>query len=456
MRHDRRTLLRLGAGLAGACLPGAAAAAPRAAVPPVSAFGIDAAEFGVRAGSPDDQSAAVQRAIDQTANSGTPLAFAPGIYRVGALRLPSGAHLVAPRGASKLIMSSGRSVLFAENADRITVSGLVIDGLKRPLADQEGLLRFHNARQIKISDCEITGSGRNGIHLDTVAGEVVDNAITEPADIAIFSFDARGLLIARNHVVRAGNNGIQLFCRSLSEDGSLVIDNRIETVTNRSGGDGPFGNGISVFRGANVIVRGNHISHCTFSGVRGNSASNISILGNTIIEAGETAIYSEFNFQGAIIADNIVSGAQTGISSTNFLDHGGRLSVIQGNILRNLARRDSNPYPEMNGIGIAAEADAAVTGNVVERASAAGILVGWGRSLRDVAVTGNVVRDCGFGIGVSVVDGARSALVASNVISGSLRGAVVGLDHHLIVTGDLTREGAAKFPHLTIGANRVS
>jgi uncharacterized secreted repeat protein (TIGR03808 family) len=101
------------------------------------------------------------------------------------------------------------------------------------------------------------------------------------------------------------------------------------------------------------------------------------------------------------------------------------------------------------------EADTTVSGNVVENASAAGLVLGWGPYLRDVAVTGNVVRQSGIGIAVSVVPGARAALIANNVISGSRLGSIVGMDHARPVTGDLTPEGAARFPHLTLHGNRA-
>ena len=81
------------------------------------------------------------------------------------------------------------------------------------------------------------------------------------------------------------------------------------------------------------------------------------------------------------------------------------------------------------GIGIYVEADASVTGNVIENAPAFGIMAGWGKYLRDVAITGNVIRKAFVGIGVSVTSGAGTALVNNNMISETPRGAVVGLDH---------------------------
>jgi uncharacterized secreted repeat protein (TIGR03808 family) len=148
-----------------------------------------------------------------------------------------------------------------------------------------------------------------------------------------------------------------------------------------------------------------------------------------------------------------VDGAQTGVSITNF-NEGGRLATVQGNIFRNLAPRNANPG-EFNGIGIYVEADTAVTGNVVDTAEAAGIAVGWGRYLRDVAVTGNVVRKTPIGVAVSVVPGAGSALISANVLSQVTRGAVVGMDHARPVTGDLTRDGAKGYAHLSVTGNRI-
>jgi uncharacterized secreted repeat protein (TIGR03808 family) len=117
------------------------------------------------------------------------------------------------------------------------------------------------------------------------------------------------------------------------------------------------------------------------------------------------------------------------------------------------------PAPEQAGdgagIGIAVEADAAVTGNVIENAPSYGIIAGWGRYLRDVVITGNVVRNADVGVGISVTPGGGSALVNDNLISGAKNGAVVGFDHHKRITGDLTQQGAAKFAQLAIGSNLV-
>jgi uncharacterized secreted repeat protein (TIGR03808 family) len=82
-------------------------------------------------------------------------------------------------------------------------------------------------------------------------------------------------------------------------------------------------------------------------------------------------------------------------------------------------------------------------------------MLGWGRYLRDVAVTGNVVRRADVGIGVSVAPGAGTALIADNVISETLRGAIVGMERSRAVTADLAKAGAERYANITLAGNRV-
>ena len=308
---------------------------------------------------------------------------------------------------------------------------------------------------MRIADCEIVASGRHGVMLEACEGEVTGSTVTGAEGAGIFSLDARGLKLAGNTVRGAGNNGILVWRSQPGDDGTLVVDNRIEDIAARAGGSGQNGNAINVFRAGNVMVRGNRIKGAAFSAVRGNAASNLQILGNTCTGLGEVALYAEFGFEGAMIANNVVDGAALGVAVTNF-NEGGRLAVVQGNVIRNLvAFRAAGADPnDLAGVGIGVEADTAVSGNVVENAPTAGILLGWGRYMRDVSATGNVVRDCGVGIAVSVAAGAGSALIADNLISGARRGAILGMDGHTAVTGELAGD-AQRFAHLTITGNRV-
>jgi uncharacterized secreted repeat protein (TIGR03808 family) len=454
MNIGRRHIL----GVSAASVAGALAMPSDAAraAPLTSTLGRDAAHYGVWPNSPDDQTRALQRAIDEAARANAPLALPPGIYRTGALRLANGSQLIGVRGATTLTFTSGDSLLTAEGADHIGLANLTLDGGGIPLPERRGLVHCLGGREVRIQDCEITGSGRNGIWLENVAGEISGNTIVKTATTAIVSFDALGLTVARNTILDASDNGIEILRTAIGDDGTIVTGNRIAHIKAGPGGSGQHGNAINAFRAGNVIVSGNRISDCDYSAVRGNSASNIQITGNSVSGVREVALYSEFAFEGAVIANNTVDGAAVGVSVCNF-NEGGRLAVVQGNIIRNLLpKRPIGTAPDDDaGIGIYVEADTSVTGNVIENAPSFGIMAGWGKYLRDVTITGNVIRKTFIGIGVSVVDGAGTALVNTNMISDAPRGAVVGLDHATPTTPDLTANGAAKYAQVAVGANVV-
>lgn len=427
-----------------------------------SLTGRDITRNGVRPNSPDDQTRAIQRAIDEAARAQAPLALPPGFYRVGTLQLRSGTQLFGVRGATTLVFTGGASLLNGEGADHVRLEGLTFDGrdIKRPprrgLIHCLGLPDGSAGRNLAIRDCEIVDSGGAGIWLENISGALSGNTLSRIRSTAIVSFNAQGLVVSQNTILGTSDNGIEILRHSIGDDGTLVIDNRIENIKAGPGGSGQYGNAVNAFRAANVIIRGNRIRNCDYSAVRGNSASNIQISGNSVSDVREVALYSEFAFEGAVISGNTIDGAAVGVSVCNF-NEGGRIAVVQGNIIRNLIpKRPIGTAPDDDaGIGIYIEADSAVTGNVIENAPSFGIISGWGKYMRDVTISGNVIRNAPIGIGVSVVPGAGTTLVSSNTISGTSRGAVVGLDHARPVTVDLATDGAPRHPQVKIGTNAI-
>ncbi len=455
MKLDRR---RLFAALAGA---GAASAAQAGELPTTPGRGLSpraeiyAFTLSLRPNAAEDQTQSFQRAIEQAASDGAVLRLPPGVYRAGGLTLPPRAAIAGVAGATRIVMTGGPSIMSATGADHIGVSGLILDGGNVALPERRGLLHFAQGRALRIFDCEIVNAGGNGIALEAIEGDVSENTITA-ADAAIFSLDARGLRIGGNTIRGAGNGGILVWRSEAGDDGTLVVDNRIEDIRNKAGGSGQYGNAVSLFRAGNVIVRGNRIHNAAFSAVRGNATSNLQIVGNTCTGLGEVALYAEFGFQGAVIANNVVDGAALGVSVTNF-NQDGRLAVVQGNLIRNLVSRrppGTNPS-DLAGVGIGVEADTAVTGNVVENAAHAGIAAGWGAYLRDVAISSNVIRRADYGITVSVAPGAGAAVIADNMIADVRSGAIVGMEWKKPVSADLARDGATRYAQLSIGGNRV-
>lgn len=453
MDLDRRRFFALSAlGLAA----GEAAAAPSPNPPPsLWARGVSASELKIEPDSSEDQSRALQRAIEQTAAARVPLMLPPGVFRAGDLRLPGGARLIGCPGASRMLLSEGASLIAAKDADHVLLSGLILDGGSRPLAGR-GLLHFSGGRGVRIEQCEIMNSAGDAVALEGVEGEVTRNTISAVEGAGIFSLDASGLTIGQNTIRDAGNNGILVWRSKAGDDGTLIIDNRIENVSAKRGGSGQNGNGINVFRAGNVIVRGNRIRNAAFSAVRCNAASQVQVVANNCANIGEVALYAEFDFEGAVINGNTVDGAAIGVAVTNFKE-GGRLATVQGNVLRNITK-ERPPGTDPNdgfGIGIGVEADTAVSGNVIENAGRIGITIGNGPYLRDVTATGNVIRSTPIGIAVTVVKGAGAAVISQNLITGARRGAIVGMEWQNVVTADLAMVAPGAYPHLTITGNQV-
>jgi uncharacterized secreted repeat protein (TIGR03808 family) len=419
---------------------------------------LDATHEGVRPGAPDDQSAALRRALAKAAAEGRPLFLPPGRYAVAEIELPERAQLVGVPGESRLAYSGGNWFLRSRGAQRLRLEGLVLDGRHRPVhTDVPGLLSAEAVGDAVVEDCTILDSAGSGLVLSGCAGRVARCHVGGVRRAGLSLHESRGLSATENVIEDCGDRGIFVWRWDPGEDGTILRGNRISRIRARSGGTGQYGNGIQLSKADGVIVADNRIDDCDFSAVRAFSSGNVRIAGNIATGSGETALYVEFAYVGAIVSGNLVDGAATGISFANFPEYGGRLGVCSGNIVRNLAPylRLPNGIEGPYGVGITVEADIAVTGNVVEEAPHCGLCLGWGPHLRDVSATGNVVRRAGIGIAVTVVDGAGPALIADNLVTESRRGAILGMRWRDVATGDLAERGAEQFPHLTIARNRV-
>ena len=441
MTVNRRSLLAATVGLgASATLAATATAADKKPVhdtarPPAPNI---AAEL--QSNSDRDQSVALQGAIDDAAEKDLPLFLPPGRFRVSDVRLRSGTRLIGSARRTVLEFNGGPAFLTGDKCDGAVLQSLVIDGAFKvqDSARGQGLLVLSRCKDIVIDDVEVRNGTLNGLVLIACGGRVSRNTVSDILDAGVKSIDSIGLQITDNAVSSCGNNGIQIWRTDLGEDGSIVRGNRVTKIRNAAGGTGEYGNGINVFRAGSVIVEGNRISDCSYSAVRGNAASNIQILGNSCERLGEVAIYSEFGFQGAVIANNMIDGAASGISVTNFKE-GGRLAVIQGNLIRNLFRRE-HETEDKRGEGIGVEADAVVMGNTIEGAPAVGIQIGWGTYMRDVSVTANVIRRARVGISVTASAIAGTCLIANNLISETKDGAIRTMSYGVVSGPDLTRE----------------
>ena len=403
-----------------------------------SALALSAKDFGIKPNKPRDQTKKIQKAINAAIKSGGELHLPAGIYIAHGLTIDAGVVLRGVGGLTRLVLSQPADYLLAiNNATKVTLDGITFDGANNRLTsgDTGALVMATNTSDLTIENCYVQNSTENGIALEKCSGRIVHSTIKKCGTGGIYSLDASGsgLEIGHNHVSDIGDNGIMVWQSKKRQDGTIVHHNHIEKIHGKSGGNGQYGNGVGIYRAGNVTVTGNRITDCQFSAVRDNGGDNVIVTDNNCSRLNEVGIFIEFGFQGAIVSGNMVEKAGMGISITNY-NEGGRLAVCANNVVRDMLGAISNP--DTQAIGIAVEADTAVTGNTIENAKRCGIWMGWGKYMRDVTATGNVIRGCDIGVSASVVKGAKGVLIANNLISGAVQ-SIAGMDHDKIITKDL-------------------
>ena len=150
----------------------------RSLAAPISTLGRDATQFGVKPNSADEQTRALQRAIDETARLRVPLALPPGTYRSSMLTLREGSQLIGIRGATRLIFAGGGPSLFnAERAANVALADLT---LLRALVEKTGpSAKLHLVQGADHAFALPKGSARSQKDVyEEIAGAVADFGAT--------------------------------------------------------------------------------------------------------------------------------------------------------------------------------------------------------------------------------------------------------------------------------------
>ncbi len=451
----RFILTALGMGVTAAAMPAGAEVQRLRVAEADLRGGMETGGPGFRTVAEDRRSKAFERLLRDAAAKNEPVHLPAGDYVVSNITLPDRTRIVGVPGSTRILYGGDGHLFAGDGLSRVELINLVIDGGNRWLDDSvEGLVHLRGVTTAIIENCEVLGSAKTALALERSGGRIDRNRLSGAADYGLYAVESRELAVTGNIVSDCGNGGILVHRWEKGPDDTLVSGNRIARIAATRGGTGEYGNGINVFRADGVMVSNNHVSDCALSAIRANAASNVQIAGNTCLMSGETAIYSEFGFEGAIVNGNLIDGAANGILIVNF-DHGGRLATVTGNVVRNL--RLTGPYaPDGAGFGsgIAVEADTVVSGNTIENAPRWGLVLGWGPYMRGLVATGNLVRNAPVGCAVTVVEEAGAALIASNLFQDTPEGAIVGYRWTERATGDLMRSGET-FAHLTVEQNRA-
>lgn len=398
---------------------------------------LDGGKMGLVPNARHDQSAAMQKAINRAASERRPLSLPAGRYRVKELDLPSNLQLIGFMGQSQLWLSpGGKSLMRIRGRKSIKLDGLSLHGGGMETGDNvPALLDVVECHGFIVSDCRIEQAPQSGIHLESCSGRIENNHFWQLGRYAIFSRHGKGLWIENNRIADIGDGGILVHRKDFGPDGSRVLNNRISNIDARRGGSGQYGNGINIYRADDVLISGNHISDCRYSSIRSNGAKQCHIIGNHCLASGEVALFSEFEFDGAIIANNSLEGGAAGISIANF-NRGGRRVSVTGNLIRNMTNATPHDGPRLNNYGLYVEADAVVSANNIEGCPGMGMILGFGPFMRNIVASDNLVRGSHVGLAVSVVPKAGTAVIEGNLFD-DVKTAIAGFRWRDQSTGEL-------------------
>ncbi len=382
----------------------------------------------------------LQDPFNAARTAGKPLFFQPGTYSSGETTIlttngsgrPLRAYAVS--GSVTLQFNSTNAFIRVDGVSDVEFEGLTFDGQNRALTtvfqNLGALISVRgNAKNVRFENCRINNSPGIGIFLDGSSQMTVNECQITTHRVGLWSSDAV-LYAYGNRVNTSADNGIAVWRSTVAGDSSIIKGNIVNGVENASGGTGQFGNGILLFRAIGVQVVDNQIFTTKYSAIRCNGGGGFVISQNYCWNTREVAIFMEapgtgIDMTGAIVSNNVINSCGNGINIANsgqFSDGVSRLVVISGNLISNILN-NSIPDPGYSppttiGIGIKVEQDCTITGNVIEQCARAGIVAGINSATRDLSVTGNVVRGCPIGIGVS--DSATAGTVSNVTVTGNI------------------------------------
>jgi len=390
------------------------------------------------------------------ARRGGAVALPPGVTAIHALELPSGARLVGAREGSTLLLIGPGPLLCAKGASAVALEGVTLDGAGGFIEKDRGLLEFEDVARLEIRGCTVRNSRADGVRLARCGGVFAQNSIEHVEGAGYRSLDAFGVDVDGNHLRACGDNGVLVWTsRAGDYEGSRIRNNLIEDVHNLSGGDGPYGNGVAVFRAGSTRVERNRILRCAYTAVRLNAAHDVLVLGNDCKTFGEKAMYAEFGAKRAVFRDNRIEDAGGGIAVTN-ARQGTDGGVVAGNTI--IALRETHPDAEFGPemfwrTGVLGERNCCVAGNRIVGPAWIGVALGGWRE--NVRVEDNYIEGVDYGIVFATGPGAGEGVIARNRIVGARKAAVSAFAGNEAVGGDLLRaEGKREaFPKLTLSDN---
>lgn len=207
---DRRHFM----GIVGAATALFGTAQAEAAPFPAGGFGKSVLDWGVQPNADRDQSAALQKAIDELSSMGQPVFIPAGRYLVAKLQLPANAAVFGVPGLSVLNGPKGAPVFECVNKQDVSLRGLSFIG--NGLAARE-------CRNLTVSECRVISSDGDGLVCGGSGLLVSNNRAASCARSAIW-VEGDGM-VTNNFISGAGQFGLRL--GALNRLGILSVNNNM-------------------------------------------------------------------------------------------------------------------------------------------------------------------------------------------------------------------------------------
>lgn len=265
MSVDRRHFLLAGSTLAGGGLANAAYAVTTA--PAMTGISRGVTDFGVEPNSKADQTAALQKAINELSGAGQPIMLPAGVYNAAKLTVPKQCSIIGVPGQTALYVSQLGMAADNGQIGLFNLFGVNFHAHDSKTAPVHVLL---SGASVRIANCGFHGGGATAMNLDACSGSVEalevsfysDSGILAPRSAltirgchfsgcgtAVKASSSRSAIVAQNQFDKCGTgvaaDGIALV------SGNIVRDAKdFGLKLGRAGGDG------------RVMAQGNLLDNC--------------------------------------------------------------------------------------------------------------------------------------------------------------------------------------------------
>jgi hypothetical protein len=247
MTIDRRSFLYAG-GLTAAAAPLATAA--HAAVQGARSI----TEFGVEPNADRDQTAALQKAIDELSRAGEPVTLPGGRYMTGTLKLPRACAILGVPHATVLKTAGAGPIFTGAQLTGLHISGLTFEP---DLTSKSGSSAIElSGATVNIAHCRFTGRAAACIALQNCSGRIEAVDIEDALVTGIRATEASGLIISRCRISRCQGAGILVSGSAGQIEGFVASQNQIA------------GCGVAIVADGVGVVNGNIVSDAKNFGIK--------------------------------------------------------------------------------------------------------------------------------------------------------------------------------------------